>query len=429
MTNHQRAVLDYNKLCVILILGAIVYNEFLCYLSAYSRWPSIKAPSDSLRILFVADPQILGSKYESTFPTGSITRWDGDRYLSKSFSWAVSAYNPQVVVFLGDLIDEGSESDEETFKYHAERFKAIYDFRSVKTSIYIAGDNDVGGEGGDPITDEKIQRFKDRFPPKPVYIFRGTSGVDISSVDEALRNSNSEVTTVEIIPVSLLTQKNPSEWGELNPPSKHTFRIVVSHLPVLTTQNSQFSVTVLSHVQPSVIFSAHDHKGMDYVGTRKTGLSTGNFTFFSQKYSEEHPEFLLVKSFQSSKEKSEEDTKAESPRDSEVVGSDSEDNQIHEIVVPTCSYRMGVKEMAFGFGLINMKGSGPPELLYTNLWLPSRFALLYIYIATILCAFVLLCMGRCQAGKRGRRNSRGVNSGRRSASGSPSPGSKYSKLV
>jgi hypothetical protein len=35
-------------------------------------------------------------------------------------------------------------------------------------------------------------------------------------------------------------------------------------------------------------------------------------------------------------------------------------------------FRMGVKEMAFGIGVINMKGSEPPEMHYTNLWLPSR---------------------------------------------------------
>jgi hypothetical protein len=38
---------------------------------------------------------------------GIITRWDSDRYLSKTFSWAKYAYNPDVVVFLGDLMDEG----------------------------------------------------------------------------------------------------------------------------------------------------------------------------------------------------------------------------------------------------------------------------------------------------------------------------------
>ena len=55
--------------------------------------------------------------------------------------------------------------------------------------------------------------------------------------DIDFRQSSSEVTTVEIIPVSLLTQKSSSEWEDLKPPNKHTFRIVVSHLPVMPTQN------------------------------------------------------------------------------------------------------------------------------------------------------------------------------------------------
>jgi hypothetical protein len=104
---QQRAVLDYNKLCLILLVGAVAYNEFLAYLSAYSRWPSLPWQTGTLRILFVADPQIQGVLFESPFPVGPITRWDSDRYLSKTFGWAVSAYSPQVVVFLGDLIDEG----------------------------------------------------------------------------------------------------------------------------------------------------------------------------------------------------------------------------------------------------------------------------------------------------------------------------------
>ena len=103
----QRAVLDYNKLSLLLLIGAVFYNELIAYYSAYTRWPDLKWPTDSLRILFVADPQIQGVMYESPFPLGPITRWDSDRYLSKSFSWAIYAYSPQIVVFLGDLIDEG----------------------------------------------------------------------------------------------------------------------------------------------------------------------------------------------------------------------------------------------------------------------------------------------------------------------------------
>jgi hypothetical protein len=83
----------------------------------------------------------------------------------------------------------GSEVDDSLFKSYSERFGMIYGGfdKTVKTVIYVAGDNDIGGEGGDPITDEKIRRFKDHFPPKPIYIFKGVSGVDISTADEEIR--------------------------------------------------------------------------------------------------------------------------------------------------------------------------------------------------------------------------------------------------
>ena len=79
--------------------------------------------------------------------------------------------------------------DESLFSAYTERFNSIYGGfdRSVKTFIYVPGDNDIGGEGGDPVTDEKIRRFKDHFPPKPLYIFKGVSGADISTADEAIR--------------------------------------------------------------------------------------------------------------------------------------------------------------------------------------------------------------------------------------------------
>ena len=56
------------------------------------------------------------------------------------------------------------------------------------------------------------------------------------------------------------------------------------------------------------------------------------------------------------------------------------DELIHEVIVPTCSYRMGVREMAFGLASIDLQ-NGDERILYTNLWLPRRFPLLYAYIA------------------------------------------------
>ena len=91
------------------------------------------------------------------------------RYLSKTFRWAIWAYQPQVIVFLGDLVDEGSECSDEEFKSYAKRFKGIYDNKA--TNIYVAGDNDIGGEGSDPVTEEKVERFRQQFPTNEIFSY------------------------------------------------------------------------------------------------------------------------------------------------------------------------------------------------------------------------------------------------------------------
>jgi len=42
---------------------------------------------------------------------------------------------------------------------------------------------------------------------------------------------------LEIIPVSLLTHRDSQEYSDIPAPGESTFRIIVSHLPVMPTQN------------------------------------------------------------------------------------------------------------------------------------------------------------------------------------------------
>ena len=75
-----------------------------------------------------------------------------------------------MVVFLGDLIDEGSECLDEEYTEYAKRFKDLYSTKAVK--IYVAGDNDIGGEGSDPVTQQKVERFVRNFPSRDVFTFQ-----------------------------------------------------------------------------------------------------------------------------------------------------------------------------------------------------------------------------------------------------------------
>ena len=109
----SRAVVNFTKLSLMILLAVVVYNEFLAYSASVAHWPTVK-PGDKgsqVRILLVADPQIQGYRDEPAGLMGHIYRQDSDRYLSKGFSWALSTYGPfQAIAFLGDLIDEGEFS-------------------------------------------------------------------------------------------------------------------------------------------------------------------------------------------------------------------------------------------------------------------------------------------------------------------------------
>ena len=60
------------------------------------------------------------------------------------------------------MLDDGSECNDETFQSYVRRFKGIFDTKALK--IYVPGDNDIGGEGGDAVTAKKIKRFQQNFP-------------------------------------------------------------------------------------------------------------------------------------------------------------------------------------------------------------------------------------------------------------------------
>ncbi|KAK6038062.1 hypothetical protein COOONC_24433 [Cooperia oncophora] len=137
---------------------------------------------------------------------GPLTRWDCDRFLSKGFSHAVSATNPDLIIFLGDLFDEGVEASDTEFQWTIDRFKAIFD-TNIPT-IYISGDNDVGGEI-EPVQSLLTARFRKMFTntfPSSNDIFKSLSLIEVNLM-------NSEVTNIR-------------EFSD--PPE---LKVVLSHVP------------------------------------------------------------------------------------------------------------------------------------------------------------------------------------------------------
>lgn len=363
----QRANVDYGRLSLMIIFSVIFYNEIVVYFRYYAAWPELEQ-APILKILFVADPQILGNEDQDNAFITWIAKWDSDRYLYKSFSWATYAYSPDVVVFLGDLLDDGSESNDEAFKSYVRRFKGIFDTKAVK--IYVPGDNDIGGEGSDPVTAKKIKRFHQSFPKRSNFFFQWNDDKVVQRYELEKQDEEDKHPLIEIVPANVLTFKSTDQdWFDVTdkPHANVKFRLVVSHMPILPTPNPSFSKEVMKRLSPNLIFSAHDHRGLDFSTSKTrshTHQSIGNITFFTQD--DEESSITLS----------------------------SQDDLIHEIIVPTSNYRMGVREMAYGLAVVNFEDD---TLTYVNLWLPSRFPLLFVYLALLFIAIILCLIAK---GKR-----------------------------
>lgn len=121
------------------------------------------------KILFVADPQILGEQNDRSWYS-SWAIWDSDRFLRNTFRRAIAHSWPDAVCFLGDLMDEGSIASDEQHERYADRFRKVFPLPAHTRAIHAAGDNDIGGEGDDRVTGKKIARFANTFHEQNVVV-------------------------------------------------------------------------------------------------------------------------------------------------------------------------------------------------------------------------------------------------------------------
>ena len=149
-------------------LFIIFYNEFLIYWISYANWPTLSSRSNNdIRVLLIADPQLIGDEDEPWYQD-SIAKWDSDRYLLNTYRIALSYTKPDLIIFLGDLFDEGLKASDEQFHGYYQRFSYIFKLKQIfsknKTRImYIAGDNDIGGEYHNDRSKKLDKRFEKYF--------------------------------------------------------------------------------------------------------------------------------------------------------------------------------------------------------------------------------------------------------------------------
>uniref|UniRef100_A0A182JET7 Calcineurin-like phosphoesterase domain-containing protein n=1 Tax=Anopheles atroparvus TaxID=41427 RepID=A0A182JET7_ANOAO len=280
----------------------------------------------------------LGNTFDSKL-YWPLANYDSDRHLKRTYKRAVQHATPNVICFLGDLMDEGSVADDVLFADYFSRFVNIFSQPTANTiMLYIPGDNDIGGEGMEAVKSDKVLRFKQYF----------------NEQDEWIAQTMLRFINVNRISMTLPPNTVQGEEGE------SPYTILLSHMPVLRWTD-EFTYKALDDFQPNVIFSAHEHKSLS-VKTHRNRLAQGvTFTSFNTDRATRHS----VAEYNLDYLK---DTR-----------------ELLEFVVPTCSYRMG--EMKIGYGYAMFDGD---KLKYTVLWTSQRFYQLAVY-SMMLIPMKLVC--------------------------------------
>lgn len=182
------------------------------------------------RILFVADPQILGETLDTNFYQG-LAIFDSDRYLKKTFNQAIGHVRPNIICYMGDLMDEGSVASASEYIRYLDRFRQIYKTQELVELMHIPGDNDIGGERQDYVTEFKTNRFKQAFG------------------DRSFLETNN---MYRLVNVNLLTHKYPDlndgDGSDIGPLSN----IILTHISMLSYPG-QFTDTVSTKIRQCIV--------------------------------------------------------------------------------------------------------------------------------------------------------------------------------
>ncbi|KAJ7217913.1 Metallo-dependent phosphatase-like protein [Mycena pura] len=297
--DFARNRLVVNALRLLWTVLAVWYEHFIFLHSVRQCvWPDSKLQARKdlflprpTHVLVVADPQILDHRsYPGRAPLLTyVSQLLVDLNLRKN--WRASLrLQPDVVVFLGDMMDGGrfAMSDSEYEQYYS-RFKSIFSLDASIPSYWIPGNHDTGLGTSDQFSRAAEARYISHFGPL-------NDRVTIANHTVILLDAPSFAEEDGHAPA----QGGPSEFVMLYANSKDQDPVVLfTHIPLSRPEGSDCgpyrergtirkgagfgyqntlgksaSDFLLQNLQPSVIFSGDDHDYCEYTHSYVSGGKT-----------------------------------------------------------------------------------------------------------------------------------------------------------
>lgn len=191
--------------------------------------------------------------------------------------------------------------------------------------IYLPGDNDIGGEGTEMVKPSKVKRFFNYFENRSQWKLK--HNLNIYHINRIIHE------------MPLLSEEEAPQILE----SSGFTRVFISHFSIVLTPGA-FSYKAIQRFKPHVIFTGHFHKSSQITSeiNRLRFSSTSHFLSHTMTY------------------------------DLRTIEANQE---VLEIQVPSCSYRMGEEFIGFGQAVFE---NG--YLHYTPLFIINRFTQFKLYL-------------------------------------------------
>lgn len=157
------------------------FCEFLIYYIVLwqCHYPLIQGqdPPNALKAMFLADTHLLGSREGHWFD-----KLRREWAMHRAFQTSMTYFHPELVVFLGDVFDEGKWCSDDEFQRYLHRFYDLFQMGDDQELRVVAGNHDMGFHYA--VTPHLKRRFQDAFESPSVerFVAKGVQFVSVNSM-------------------------------------------------------------------------------------------------------------------------------------------------------------------------------------------------------------------------------------------------------
>ncbi len=311
------------------LLCILTFCEWLIYYLVLwqCHYPQLKdKDSDVLNAMILADTHLLGSRNGHWFD-----KLRREWQMSRAFITAQALFRPDLVIFLGDVFDEGKWCKDQEFDYYVRRFKDLFPVGGEVEVKVVAGNHDMGFHYAvTPHLEKRFELAFDGASPAEMFVVKGISFVGVNSMAMEgdgcflCREGKDALEQVATELSCLLKEKQDCELDyDFKGAEQFPRPILLQHFPLFREsdaecakdgdaapfdeRNKQFkpnwdcvsaesSKFLLDKTRPRLVLSGHTHHGcrLDHQIGQNESVSEWSVSSFSWR-NRNNPTFLLAR--------------------------------------------------------------------------------------------------------------------------------------